>query len=371
MAFPIPINGLYPSIEDVNKAVRVLVNDTFAGVNNVTGEGRVYVDTWTPNITIINQAMQHLQRDLETEGVPTTQEVTFIIASPVTPATLTLTGAAAAVGGNTAYAGTITGGGSNALVGQYFTIAGFANAGNNVATALCVASTALLLTLANPNGVLESKAATATAVTNAITPVNGPLGLAVADPSVQVYLSFNGYWDGSVLHENPILPPDLLVPLKVQQRISGSTGNAAIFQTVAEAPDGLASNLQTAQGLGGWEWRTDKLNFNGALVNMDIELRYAGGVSPFPTSLSVSNYCTTLIPFLDSTEAMSYRCAYIFCRPRLPAGDTRAQELQANYEYAVQGMANRWRKTQQRSPLSRREFGNTGAMPPGGAGPVR
>lgn len=83
-----------------------------------------------------------------------------VIVSPA--AALTLTAAAAASGGSTAYTGTITGGGSNAFAGNVFVVAGFANAGNN-GTFICTASTTTVLTLTNANGVAETHAGTATA----------------------------------------------------------------------------------------------------------------------------------------------------------------------------------------------------------------
>jgi hypothetical protein len=72
---------------------------------------------------------------------------------------LVLTECGNAVGGLTVYTGAITGGAANALVGGWYTIAGF-GAGNG--TFKCVASTALTLTLANPGGVAQVVAATAT-----------------------------------------------------------------------------------------------------------------------------------------------------------------------------------------------------------------
>ena len=77
------------------------------------------------------------------------------------PGPLTLTAAAAAVNGSTVYTGTITGGGSNAYIGQPFVVAGFDTAANN-GTFECVASTTTTLTLSNANGVLDTHAATAT-----------------------------------------------------------------------------------------------------------------------------------------------------------------------------------------------------------------
>ncbi len=78
------------------------------------------------------------------------------------PAPFALTSVANAAGGNTLYTGTITGGGSNALVGVVFTAAGFTNAANN-GTFTCTASTTTTLTLSNAAGVAETHAATATA----------------------------------------------------------------------------------------------------------------------------------------------------------------------------------------------------------------
>jgi hypothetical protein len=71
----------------------------------------------------------------------------------------TVTSVAAGTG---VYAGTFTGGGSNGYVGYYFTIAGFVNSQNN-GTYICTASTAIALTLTNPNSIAETHAATATA----------------------------------------------------------------------------------------------------------------------------------------------------------------------------------------------------------------
>jgi len=72
-----------------------------------------------------------------------------------------LSAAANASGGNTVYTGTITGGGSNPFVGVTFAVTGFDNAANS-GTFLCVASTAITLTLVNPSGVSDTHSATAT-----------------------------------------------------------------------------------------------------------------------------------------------------------------------------------------------------------------
>jgi hypothetical protein len=189
-------------------------------------------------------------------------------------------------------------------------------------------------------------------IVNGITPVNGPMGLGIPDPTVQVYLSFNGYWDGGVLHVSPVLPPDLLVPIEIKQRI---TNSGTVFTNVPNSPTDLPSVYQNYL-LGWWTWRQDAIWFNGSQNTCDIELRYTGGCPQYSESLSPDLFSTTLIPFLDCMEALSYKMAYIFASPRLPNGE--AEKLDARYEKAMLKMANRYIKSQQWSHFSRRPFGD-------------
>lgn len=80
--------------------------------------------------------------------------------SMVSIGTFPLTSCGTASGDSTVYNGTITGGGSNALAGYTFIVDDFDNPNNNV-TALCTASTLTSITLNNPNGVAETRNATA------------------------------------------------------------------------------------------------------------------------------------------------------------------------------------------------------------------
>jgi hypothetical protein len=92
---------------------------------------------------------------------PVPQSIITSVANVVAGVALTLSSVVAPVNGLTIYVGTITGGGSNALVGRTFVVSGFTNAGNN-GTFRCVASTATTLTLVNLAGVAETNAGTAT-----------------------------------------------------------------------------------------------------------------------------------------------------------------------------------------------------------------
>lgn len=64
--------------------------------------------------------------------------------------------------GTAVYTGTITGGGSSAFAGQTFLVAGFATNPSNNGTFVATASNTTTLTLANPDAIAETHAATAT-----------------------------------------------------------------------------------------------------------------------------------------------------------------------------------------------------------------
>lgn len=266
----------YPTIQEIFDQTRVLINDTFKGATSTWGEGRVFTNDWTPNITTLNMALQALQRDLEDRGVKTTKEEIFLARLPA---------------------------------------------------------------------------------------LNGPLGLAVPDPSVQVYLDINGWWDGSTLHNEfpspsrpdggPMLPLDMLMPLRIEERNAGSNLN---YQLITEAENGLPSIYQTLS-LGQWEWRGDAIYFNGALTEKDIRIRYRATKLPkFPKDLLAKlqppqDFNNVYIPYSDTGDALAYRCAYIFSSARLPAGG--ANELLANYKEQMNTIANRTVKQMQRSRYCR------------------
>jgi hypothetical protein len=91
---------------------------------------------------------------------PTDPTISFVLtAAGATGTSFVLT---SVVGSTGVYAGTITGGASNAFAGQYFTVTGFAaSSGVNNGTFLCTASTAIALTLVNAGATNETHAGAA------------------------------------------------------------------------------------------------------------------------------------------------------------------------------------------------------------------
>ncbi len=68
------------------------------------------------------------------------------------------------------------------------------------------------------------------------------------------------------------LPPDLLVPVKLWERVNGSSDDFVEMVDLTDH-DGLPSEPQS-QTLNYWEWRADGLYFLGATLDTQIRLRY-------------------------------------------------------------------------------------------------
>ena len=132
-----------------------------------------------------------------------------------------------------------------------------------------------------------------------IPPMNGPLGFQVADPSVQVYVAFNGYYDGTQWHANFGLPQGVLRVMRCWER---ETSSNDIFNDMGEPANGLAGLYQTS-GWGRWEWRQNMVCLPGSLDYRDLRLRYEMILSAF--FVKNADLSTTYLPIMDCEEAVA------------------------------------------------------------------
>lgn len=132
-----------------------------------------------------------------------------------------------------------------------------------------------------------------------IPPMNGPMGFQVADPSVQVYVGFNGYYDGTEWHANYGLPQGVYQVLRCWERETASQNN---FQDMGEPANGMAGVYQT-NGWGRWEWRQNMVCLPGSLDYRDLRLRY----NMILNALFVANAnpSTTYLPIMGCEEAVA------------------------------------------------------------------
>lgn len=132
-----------------------------------------------------------------------------------------------------------------------------------------------------------------------IPPMNGPMGFQVADPSVQVYIAFNGYFDGTIWHANLGLPQGLGRVMRLWERMTGSND---IFQDMGQPANGMEGVYQTC-GWGRWEWRQDMIALPGSLDYRDLRIRYEMILNSY--FVQHADPSTTYLPIMDCEEAVA------------------------------------------------------------------
>jgi len=167
---------------------------------------------------------------------------------------------------------------------------------------------------------------------------------AVIDPGTQVFIYDQGYNDGATNHTSPVLPPDMIVPLRLWERWSGTTNR---FVEMQACNDGLPSEPQTSY-LRYWEFRDDGLYMIGATQAIDMRLRYAAYLPQLTDASS-----TVLIR--RATNALAYLTAAQFSAARgSPLADTFRQQGMEFVEQIVEyTIREKQRQNHRRVPYSR------------------
>ena len=174
-----------------------------------------------------------------------------------------------------------------------------------------------------------------------LTPV---LAIAVNDPGVQVNISDTGYYDGVSNHAAPQLPVDLLEPIDLWERQTGSTD---FWNPMVPYPDGLPSVIQNAT-LGIWEYRGEAIYMPGATQSNDVRLRYKSMSITFVTP-------NDSVLIRGAQSCLANYLAAIFVNSRNPSAGVAFSE--AGDAYAAQLVTAEVR-SQQRIPVTRRSYGS-------------
>jgi hypothetical protein len=166
-----------------------------------------------------------------------------------------------------------------------------------------------------------------------ITPVNGANGLAQPDPATQVFVSQNGYFDGTQMWPNLALPSNTLYMERVWERQT-NTNNS--FVPMRQEQSGLGSRPQQPT-LVEWEWRNYQIWMVGSTQTNDLRLRYWGSL---PTFFSPTlDFASTYVPIIDSADAMAYKVAVMYSRmlgtPGLPDLINEAKEQMHQLKNAI------------------------------------
>ena len=143
-----------------------------------------------------------------------------------------------------------------------------------------------------------------------IPPINGPMGLQVADPTVQVGIAPapQGYFDGSIWHPSYCLPAGVYEVIRCWERQTLSNDT---FSDMGEPSNGMAGVYQT-YGFGQWEWRTGMVWMPGSLDNRDLRLRWLMTLNPI--MVANANPATTYLPIVGCEEALARKIGRLYAR---------------------------------------------------------
>lgn len=173
-----------------------------------------------------------------------------------------------------------------------------------------------------------------------LTPV---LAIAVNDPGAQVNISDTGYFDGVSNHAAPQLPTNLLEPLNLWERQTGST---AFWTPMVPYPDGLPPVLQNAK-LSIWEYRGEAIYMPGATQSNDVRLRFKSTGIQFVTP-------SDSVMIRGADPALANLLAAAFINTRNPsAGVSFAEAGDALVTQLVTAEV----RSQQRIPITRHSYG--------------
>lgn len=168
--------------------------------------------------------------------------------------------------------------------------------------------------------------------------ISGLTPAAVSDPSVQVFVSQLGYFDGAQLNANIVLPADLVFPLELWER---QTGSGAQFQYMPQPQEGLTSRIPGSY-FGQWEWREDQINMTGSTITEDLRIRYEASL---PRITAGSDFTKTVIAIRDGEDALAAAIVLQYSRTR---GSALHAESKTWFDEEMFQLVNRYVRRDQR-----------------------
>jgi hypothetical protein len=125
--------------------------------------------------------------------------------------------------------------------------------------------------------------------------------VATTDPASQCWLDWTGFFDGTQVWTNYALPQKCDFPLKLWDRVSGI--NAGWGRHLENQMDGLPATYK-AQRNGIFEWRNDKVYMPGALLPVDLRVRFAQFFPDFQTQ-GDTEWWQQPVPLTRSLDALA------------------------------------------------------------------
>lgn len=169
------------------------------------------------------------------------------------------------------------------------------------------------------------------------------------DPALQVFISCQWYFDGVSYFDAPVLPFDCILPLRVQERQSGTQ---QIFTQVSPTNDGLPDLVKTNY-LRCYDWRNNALYMPGANIERDVRIRYASYLPDIPSD------GTAPVPLIRCRDALAHYTAAEFAFSRgSPEANAVGNSFLGMGQASMKRMMNRETRRQQRGQHRRIGYSN-------------
>jgi hypothetical protein len=173
----------------------------------------------------------------------------------------------------------------------------------------------------------------------------------------QVYIGFEGYFDGLTLLAQPALPQDCMsVNVVWEQDTNSSTGFKSLDQ-----PGGGIVNTQQSSSNRSWEWRRYRVYMPGATNVKNLKIRYSSGQPPL--NVPAEDFESTSINILDCQDALAYLTAAQLARAR---GAADVTPLEAKAQDAIEDMIRESVRRNQAQTYRRQQYGNDQGSVSGG-----
>jgi hypothetical protein len=178
------------------------------------------------------------------------------------------------------------------------------------------------------------------------------------DPISQQWINWTGFFDGTNFNPQPNLPSDFISPLRLWERQSTypATPNLNILRPMKLAPDALYSKVKGSWNRL-WDWREDAIYFPGAILGMDLRIRYAAFLADLAPAGGPVGFGSTPVPIMRSADALAYYSASLVVEPR---GGVLSASFDMKGDMALDQITNAFAKLQQRTSYSRRPWGARG-----------
>jgi hypothetical protein len=152
---------------------------------------------------------------------------------------------------------------------------------------------------------------------------------------------------GNSFANTPQLPVDLVVPLRLWER---QTGTANFTGAPMRQPNGGLSQEVQSNFLVDWQWKSDGLYFRGALQSEDVKIEYLKRLPQLSAP-------TDPVPIRGVVNAAAYEAAKIFCASR---GGAILPQFKAEADSEVYKLKQMTVRRKQRKQVRRQPYSGRG-----------